>query len=317
MLQGVKLTGRRQPHNYPKMQLTSLLVLQYWEKIDHCTHQMMQEDTGFTNEELGEIGFSILSRVCLGDHTKDNFLHMDQMYKLIGVYRDLKSEINEDNNVTTSLSWRHKIDINGEEVSNSKLFFQSCIRQIIAGRWMSYSHKMTTYTNIHKASIASNKEFIPLVYMTRHELDIYVAKTYEIINSDLHGYFVYPYHDIWPEAKSNPVSQYDDITLSSNDVDPDSDDSEFIAESEPINMLEHVEDSLSSISFVYSEDEDDEKKVDPGLDIDLSIDYSEGMNNTLNKSWHSWGRVSQEHEVVGRRVRKQREVYKPSKRRFL
>ena len=314
MLQAVKLSGRRQPHNYPKMQLSSLLVLKYWEKINHCTHEMMEEDTGFSNEELGEIGFSMLGRVCLGDHTKDDFTHMDQMYKLIRVYRDLKNEINTDNHITTSLSWRHRIDVNGEEVNNSKLFFQSCIRQVITGNWKSYSSNRTTYANIQKASTASNKEYVPLVYMTKQLLDVYVTKTYQILDTDLHGYFVYPYVDIFPEAQPEPIDESDDFTLSSGDLDSGSD---ILARSiDDSVVMDSMSASISSISFNYS-DVDDGKITDSVDEGDSSQDDIERQNPHLNRSWNAWGAISNENEIIGRRKRIVPEIFSPSKRRFL
>ena len=152
MLYNVNVPGRRSAHNYPKMQLSYLLILQYWKSIDHCTYKMMLNNMGIFNEELGEIGFSILARASLGDHIKDDFDHMSKLYKLMPVYRDLKREVLRDNNIATSLSWRHKIDIGGDEVMTCGLFFKKIIRQIVAGTYRSYSSVRSTYVNASRAS---------------------------------------------------------------------------------------------------------------------------------------------------------------------
>ena len=77
------------------------------------------------NEELGELTFSILARSVLGDHTRYDFDHMDRLFRLLKVYRAVKSDVVADNsNASNSLNWRHKINKVGDEVTSTQLFFK-------------------------------------------------------------------------------------------------------------------------------------------------------------------------------------------------
>lgn len=61
MLRSVVTRNRGQPHNYPKMQMANLMVMEYWRQIDHVSRKMAEDNMALFNEELGEITFSILS----------------------------------------------------------------------------------------------------------------------------------------------------------------------------------------------------------------------------------------------------------------
>ena len=130
MLHNIKTPGHRTAHNYPKIQLCYLLILAYWKKINFYAYRMMNQHMAIFNEELGEITFSILGRVVLGDHCKDNFVHMNKMYQLLPLYRNIKDDVLKDSNVKCSLSWRHHIRSSSEEVQNAILYFKACVRQI-------------------------------------------------------------------------------------------------------------------------------------------------------------------------------------------
>ena len=67
MLRQMKIKGKGTAHNYPKMILTQLLILEYWRKTGYYACDMMAANTSIVNEELGEATFSLLSRAVLGD----------------------------------------------------------------------------------------------------------------------------------------------------------------------------------------------------------------------------------------------------------
>ena len=60
MLRQMKIKGRGTAHNYPKMQLTQLLILEYWRMADYYALDLMKANTSIINEELGEATFSLL-----------------------------------------------------------------------------------------------------------------------------------------------------------------------------------------------------------------------------------------------------------------
>ena len=107
MLHNCRNAGATRGHPYPKIMLSFMLVLRYWRVSNFCAYQMMKNNMGMFNEELGELTFSILARSVLADHTRDDFDHMDKLFRLLRVYRDVKSDVVADNsNSANSLNWR-------------------------------------------------------------------------------------------------------------------------------------------------------------------------------------------------------------------
>ena len=93
MLRQMKIKGRGTAHNYPKMQLTQLLILEYWRMADYYALDLMKANTSIINEELGEATFSLLGRAVLGDSCRSDFEYMRGVYKLIPLYREVKDDL--------------------------------------------------------------------------------------------------------------------------------------------------------------------------------------------------------------------------------
>jgi hypothetical protein len=51
MLRDVKVVGMAKMHNYPKMQLGQMCVLEHWRRIDHVVFKMMDGNIAMFNEE--------------------------------------------------------------------------------------------------------------------------------------------------------------------------------------------------------------------------------------------------------------------------
>lgn len=312
MLHHIKIPGRRSAWHYPKTQLSYMLILTHWQKHNHYSYRMMLSNMGIYNEELGEIGFSILSRVVLGDHCKNDFEHMDRMYKLLPVYRDLKNEVLKDNAVSTSLSWRHKIDCQGDEVQAATVFFKKSIRLIQHNTFRSYSHDMRTYSTAITATSAMSATTIPEVFMSRADLMQYVNNLYRAISIDLSGYFVYKHHDIWPEAKPDlGVEQHDELC----------DDSGFESDDE-LEQEEEIED-LVGIGQLPPEQKSQNDAMSPhNSDEDINDDNHSAQQQIPvspfeRRTWSAWGVISPQNQMVGRRPRNQPERLLPSKRRVV
>ena len=73
MLRNVSIPGAGTPHDYPKRQLSYMLLLTHWKNASHVTWQLLDGHINLFNEEYGEAVFSILSRSVLGDNIKSDF----------------------------------------------------------------------------------------------------------------------------------------------------------------------------------------------------------------------------------------------------
>ena len=170
MLYKAKVKGSGVPHNYPKMQIAHMLIVEYWKKIDHCSYKMMMHNMGIFNEEACEISFSILGRAVLGDSRKDDFDHMNKVYALLPIFRELRNDIFDDHGSPTSLSWRHQIKVEGEEVQTSAVFFQGAIRQIVHGTFRGYNGNLASFKNRVSGSANSGFHPAPVVHLSKNDL---------------------------------------------------------------------------------------------------------------------------------------------------
>jgi hypothetical protein len=200
MLRNVKIEGLPLSHDYPKMQLTEMLMLEYWRSSGHVIWDMMDGNMSMFNEEFGEIFFGILSRCVLGDHIKSSFEHMNDIYKLLPIYRSIRNEIMKDHdNSKHSLNWHHKIPINSEEVTATTFFFKQTIRAIYSRTYKSYAVKSKGYK--WPAALKGRCKYnVPIVYNPNvgDELDPLFGN----IKQNLEGFFLHKHQHVWPDAKA-------------------------------------------------------------------------------------------------------------------
>jgi hypothetical protein len=307
MLYHTKVKGRSRAHNYPKIQLTHMLVMQHWIDSGHCTYEMMKTNMGIFNEESSEIGFSILARCVNNDPTKADFDHMNRIYSLLPVYREIKDDVLNDNNVKTSLSWRHKIKPESEEVQTAELFFKKTIRQIVRGTHRSYDGTTAGFKNAAGAALhqVTDSE-VPLVYLPAEAIQEKMTKMFSDIKEDMNGFFVQQCADIWPESKTDMGFQEGDVV-----------GQHVVVPQRPVVDQGSAEDGLDS-----SEDEDgsSDAKQDSASDSDSGSSESDSQQpdgasqHGINQSWVA---VDRDNVVLGPRQRSPTKKFLPSKRRVV
>jgi len=217
MLRSVKIQGLPKSHDYPKMQLAHMLMLEYWRSSGHVVWDMMEGNMSMFDEEWGEILFGILSRCVLGDHIKSSFQHMCDIYKLLPVYRSIRNEIMKDHdNSKHSLNWHHKIPVDAEEVTATAFFFKQMIRQIYANKYESYEVKAGGYKwpDVLKGRGMYN---VPQVYNPNVADEL--APVFGNIKNNLQGFFLYPHQRAWPEAKTAYDVGDMDVELQAQQID--------------------------------------------------------------------------------------------------
>ena len=304
MLHNVKVPGTtRSAHHYPKIQLMHLLILKYWSEKRTCANQMMLNNTGIYNEEFGETTFSILSRCTLGDTILDDFEHMNKIYTLLPVLRDLKSEVMDDISNEQTLSWRHKINLDGEEVTNAKAIFPRMIRQIVRGTFRVYDETRIQYTTAATATATMVPSSTPAVYMSRIDLLSYVDSLYTKINDTTGTYFLFRYNNIWPEAKQDVQFNPDDDVEPNDDTDEETDDELYVNDPVRRRLMQcHESKQICELDTIRSEETDQN---------DVS------QSPYLSRGWNAWGTVNKDNVMYGRRSRKSPDRLTPSKRRII
>jgi hypothetical protein len=308
MLHNSKNTGCTRGHPYPKVMLSFMLVLQHWRDTNYCGYEMMKTNMSIFNEELGELTFSILARSTLGDHTKDSFEHMDKLFKLLRVYRDVKSDVVADNSSSNSLNWRHKIQKDGPEVKTSELFFQQIIRQMVNGTHRSYDGSAKGYSSALKGAQLKVVPTSPAVYLSSAELTLYVHAQLAALRVDMNTNFLFQYRHIWPECVNHddehkgdlPVVQLNVLSAVSElkneewgDVDDDVDD--VVREVNVAGRHQEFEEDQDSSEDESHDEESEAEDADPDENL---------INPYDSRGWNAWGTVNEQNRMLGKRIRK-------------
>lgn len=301
MLHYCRNAGATRGHPYPKIMLLFMLVLRHWRATRFCAYEMMKTNMSMFNEELGELTFSILARSVLGDHTRDDFDHMDRLFRLLKVYRDVKSDVVADNsNASNSLNWRHKINKVGDEVTSTQLFFKRIIRQMVAGTYQSYDGSPKCYTNAQcgsELSIASNS---PLVYMSFPELDAYLKNLMAVIRVDMNTNFLFPYSHIWPECINlNDLHNQDDMVIVAGPKDVPDNGEEI--EVDVIDFKQELEHKQADQAEDGDVDKDDDKQEEVEEEVEDGPDPDHAVNPFEQRGWEAWGTVNAQNQMVGKR----------------
>ena len=312
MLHQCRNAGATRGHPYPKIMILFLLVLQHWRTSKYCGYEMMRSNMSMFNEELGELTFSILARSVLADHTRDDFVHMDRLFRLLRVYRDVKSDVVADNSgASNSLNWRHKIKKDGEEVMATELFFKKIIRQMVSGTYQSYDGSPKSYTSAQNGSELRELPKSPLVFMTKKALDDYLQVQLVAIRNDMKTNFLYPYSHIWPECINHDDEHDGDEQVvqrqGGNEVqeeDVELDDGEEVEQAKDVSDEEGV---------VVDDNKVEEQEVDD--EVENVPDPDHVVDATNQRGWEAWGTINSQNTVVGKRQRKEPERFEYKGRR--
>jgi hypothetical protein len=258
---------------------------------------MMKSNMAMFNEELGELTFSILARSVLADHTKDDFAHMDRLFRLLRVYRDVKGDVVADTSgAANSLNWRHKINKVGEEVVTTELFFKKIIRQMVSGTYQSYDGTPKSYTNAATAATLKVRSTSPLVYMQKDALDAYLLNLMAVMRVDMNTNFLYAYKHIWPECINHDDEHDDDEQVVQMDQVQENHDDGF--ESDDQNNVENKEDPKEGVDAKHNEEDINAVVAE---DDGPELDADHAVNSLHSKSWRAWGRVNDENVMTGKR----------------
>lgn len=215
MLREVTAPGIRKAHNYPRRQLAYMLTLAHWAKTKHVTYDIMDGNMYMFNEEYGEIFFSTLSRCVLGDNIKADFDHMNKIYKLLPVYRDVQSDIKQDTNRNSdSITWHHVIPIDAPEVTATVFFFSRTIQGILNNTYRSYTRSSKYGTHVVEVTRLTTA-CTPIVFNCN--MSDSISREYADLKKDISGDWVNQHSVLWNDDMQDPdVSDSDAVNMSIN-----------------------------------------------------------------------------------------------------
>ena len=219
MLKHSKIAHRGTSHPYPKMILANLCILAHWKSTDFVGFRMLSSNISLFNEELGEMTFSLLARCVLGDTARTQIEHLNNLYKLLPIYRLIKDDIIGDVANSTSISWRHKVDPSGDEVNAVAHFFQQKISQLNRVHFTTYDGSPGCYKSRNAAAAHLVRDVTPTVYLP--DVMQLVPAMFDSITASVHGNFLGEFSQLWPPrqgAENDPdASDHTDYQTEDDD----------------------------------------------------------------------------------------------------
>jgi hypothetical protein len=212
---------------YTRCLLMHLNVLAQHHDVNSAIYEMYRTNPGAFNEESGEISFSVLAKSSVADTQKMKIEHVNKLYKLLHVYREITEDINDDINGPLEerkyTTGRYIIDPASPEVLQTTSYFQGVIRDILAGAHTVYDGslegyycKVDSFQHLEKVNDVTSVR----VLQRQKALDYIHAQKLWVTNK-LGNYWIHDYKDVWPDAVIEDESEEDDFLLNPNNSDGD------------------------------------------------------------------------------------------------
>ena len=223
--------------NYTRACLTQLLILVYQSKKKLPFWTMLKSNSACFNEETGELAFSVLSRCVLGDSSKSNFDHLNDMYALLHTYMALTDDIRDDfAKHGPTKNWRKVYKPDCEELEETVAFMRLTIRSIKHGKYKIYdgsdqSYERKDHAQRHLVN-RKRKEPVFVEATLKTKFEHVIDRLVDLIGGSTWG--VTHLSDTWPEFNILRDEYLDEGRVDYRDQDegPQEQDDEYEPEEE-------------------------------------------------------------------------------------
>jgi len=184
-------------------------TLAYMKIHDTPTWRLIVNHFNCHNEELGEMSFSVLSRAMLGDNHKHKLDHMNEMYKLTALYRNVCGEMKvQVGHLYKKEHSNRNVDMRGPEVRRISRYMREVVRSFHDNSYTQYdgsarSYKSSDYAEEHQIFVFDP----PLLWKDDISQDVF-----DLVQHCGRKYtrpWVQNHADIWPESADNHNGVYD------------------------------------------------------------------------------------------------------------
>jgi hypothetical protein len=188
-------------YTYTRAMIKNFQILMFHAKTKTEVHKMFNANIGMLSEESGENSFSLLSRSVLGDNHKSDFDHMNKLFALLPVYRNICTDLSVD--IHRPLAARGCFGNISPEVRAVKTLvahFKLIIHKASHNHVTHYDGHKKTYSN---ATNAQKGQKIPSKVDLLFKVNIAarVQKHVATCKKDLDTFWLTRYKEQWPEAK--------------------------------------------------------------------------------------------------------------------
>jgi hypothetical protein len=176
------------------------LILAYHKRKKTFFWNMLKENIEVLNEEVCEQSFAVLSRCSLGDTTVSKFKHLNTMYSLMHVYRQINKDVADDISLHNQKSGLQHIKKNSVEIQTVSGYFLNKIVECTKNIFREYSGDKASYKSKHAGYLHSIVNYYPVLHWKDSILDsCEIHRSY--MQQSIESYWLTHFNDIWPEAR--------------------------------------------------------------------------------------------------------------------
>jgi hypothetical protein len=180
--------------------LTNAHVLSWHKQNKTFFHSMITSNIACLNEEPGEVTFSMLGRMTLGDNLRCKFSHMKKYYQLLPFYRSLNEKIMEEVPVPLCPRSGHiTIKPDCEEIKMVTHFLLSNINQAKRNIVSVYNGTKKAYKNV-RAAANGQVPYTPSLVWQADMTDQLTRLWTNSQDNTLDWYFLQDHIDEWGES---------------------------------------------------------------------------------------------------------------------
>jgi hypothetical protein len=209
---------------YTQMMILNMLLTLHHQKNDNLWWKVFEINPCAFNEEAGETSFSVLSRCCLGDTMKSKFEHLNKMYQMLSMHRELNAEVHEETPIANYNNGHYRFKPNDAIVCATVEHFKLRIRQLVGKQFQYYDGTLSCFKS--QAFAVRHLMSDPVNSVWKDNVSEDVKGTIQWLRNHMFVYFLQDHTQYWPEAKDCiPVDSNDESVSCSDEADvhlPDS-----------------------------------------------------------------------------------------------
>lgn len=218
---------------YVKCMLLNYAILQHLQRTNNPIIKVLKDSLGVVNEHAGEVSFSVLARLVIGDTQKHKATYMSEMYGLIPLFREVTTDFEEDLMVSKGKNGHKRIFRDGEQVQTHRVFFKVWFKSVMAKHKFMYDDDILKASNVRKGFLRLPKgsEVWRTKQRTFCDVSAQLLRVSDSLCDRLGTYYLQQEQSVWPivhqrahhRAYHQPIHESDD-----DDMLPDQEVENFL-----------------------------------------------------------------------------------------
>ena len=268
--------------------LLNYAILQHLQRTKNPIINVLKDSLGVVNEHAGEVSFSVLARLVIGDTQKHKTKHMSEMYSLVPLFREVTTDFEEDIMVSKGKNGHKRVFKDGEQVQTHRVFFKVWFKGVLAKHKFMYSNDILKARNVKKGflSLTKGSEVWRAKQRTVCDVSAQLRRVSESLCDRLGTYYLQQEQSVWPLGRQRPHHRaYHQPIHESDDDDLFSDHEGASSFVEMEDLKDHDEEASQN----DDEDSDDESNSEEEQEWEWEAIINHRVREGVKELLIRWG----------------------------